>query len=103
MRKSKGKEHKIRLLGPALGRPKKDATINKKQNYIDECDRVEMECKYSLAKCKCGMGMIVIRLKETTCHSLAMSVQLLNLRSIEKLRWAVLLLFARDFKLVFIQ
>ena len=88
------KQHKTRLSGPALGRPKKDAEVDKKQNYIDECERVEVERKFSLAKRKCGMGMIVTRLKETTCHSIAMSVLLLNLRRIEKLRAEILLLFA---------
>ena len=33
----------------------------------NECERVEVERKFSLAKRKCGMGMIVTRLKETTC------------------------------------
>lgn len=97
------KQHNIRLSGPALGRPKKDAEIDKKQNYIDECERVEVERKFSLAKRKCGMGMIVTRLKETTCHSIAMSVLLLNLRRIEKLRAEIFLLFLRSFKLAFIQ
>ena len=76
---------------------------HKKQNYIDECERVEVERKFSLAKRKCGMGMIVTRLKETTCHSIAMSVLLLNLRKIEKMRAEVLLLFLSNDKLVFIQ
>ena len=97
------KQHNIRLSGPALGRPKKDAEIDKKQNYIDECERVEVERKFSLAKRKCGMGMIVTRLKKTTCHSIAMSVLLLNLRRIEKLRTEIFLLFLRSFKLAFIQ
>ena len=97
------KQHNIRLSGAALGRPKKDTEIDKKQNYIDECERVEVERKFSLAKRKCGMGMIVTRLKETTCHSIAMSVLLLNLRKIEKMRAEVLLLFLSNDKLVFIQ
>ena len=97
------KQHKTRLSGPALGRPKKDAEVDKKQNYIDECERVEVERKFSLAKRKCGMGMIVTRLKETTCHSIAMSVLLLNLRRIEKLRAEILLLFARSLKFGFVQ
>ena len=70
----------IKLSGPALGRPKKDEVQDKKQNYRDEAERVEVERKFSLAKRKCGMGLIVTRLKETTCHSLAMSVLLLNLK-----------------------
>ena len=97
------KQHSIRLSGPALGRPKKDAVIDKKQNYIDECERVEVERKFSLAKRKCGMGMIVTRLKETTCHSIAMSVLLLNLRKIEKLRMELLLLFMSKYRLAIIQ
>ena len=97
------KQHRIRLSGPALGRPKKDAEIDKKQNYIDECERVEVERKFSLAKRKCGMGMIVTRLKETTCHCIAMSVLLLNLRRIEKLRAEILWLIIRSLKLGFVQ
>ena len=97
------KQHSIRLSGPALGRPKKDAVIDKKQNYIDECERIEVERKFSLAKRKCGMGMIVTRLKETTCHSIAMSVLLLNLRRIEKLRMELLLLFMSKYRLAIIQ
>lgn len=77
-------ERKIRLSGPALGRPKKDEICDKKQDYIDESERVEVERKFSLAKRKCGIGLIVTRLKETTCHCLAMSVLLLNLRKIGK-------------------
>ena len=97
------KQHNIQLSGPALGRPKKDAEIDRKQNYIDECERVEVERKFSLAKRKCGMGMIVTRLKETTCHSIAMSVLLLNLRKIEKIWATIPLLYNRSFKLLFIQ
>ena len=43
------KEHGIRLSGPALGRPKKDEQPDLKQNYIDECERVEVERRFSLA------------------------------------------------------
>jgi hypothetical protein len=49
------------------------------------------------------MGMIVTRLKETTCHSVAMSVLLLNLRRIEKLRAEILALLFRSLKLGFVQ
>ena len=36
-------ERKIRLSGPALGRPKKDEIRDKKQDYIDEAERVKVE------------------------------------------------------------
>jgi len=74
----------IRLSGPALGRPKKGDIRDKRQDYIDEAERVEVERQFSLAKRKCGMGLIVTRLKDTTCHRLAMSVLLLNLRKLDR-------------------
>lgn len=80
----------IRLSGPALGRPKKDEIRNKKQDYIDEAERIEVERKFSLAKRKCGLGLIVTRLRETTCHRLALSILLLNIRKIAKLIRVVL-------------
>lgn len=42
------KLHHIRLSGPALGRPKKDKICDKKQDYCDECERVEVERRFSL-------------------------------------------------------
>lgn len=77
------KEHGIRLSGPALGRPKKDELVDKKQNYKDECERVEVERRFSLAKRKCGMGLITARLAQTARHSIAMSILVLNLRKIQ--------------------
>lgn len=77
------KEHGIRLSGPALGRPKKGETRNKAQDYKDECERVEVERRFSLAKRKCGMGLVTARLQETAAHVLAMSVLVLNLRKIQ--------------------
>ena len=100
----------IRLSGPALGRPKKDEIRDKRQDYIDDAERVEVERKFSLAKRKCGLGLIVTRLEETTCHCLAMSVLLLNLRKIGKVlcdffsnlfSWMVSFIIFQ--KLVFIQ
>ena len=73
------KQHRIRLSEPALGRP-----------------------KFSLAKRTCGMGLIVTRLKETTYHRIAVSVLLLNLRKIEKLRAEILWLIIRSLRLGFV-
>ena len=89
-------ERKIRLSGPALGRPKKDEIRDKKQDYIDESERVEVERKFSLAKRKCGIGLIVTRLKETTCHCLAMSVLLLNLRKLGKVLFTEILMLVQN-------
>jgi IS5 family transposase len=77
------KLHHIRLSGPALGRPKKDENRDKKRDYQDQCERVEVERRFSLAKRKCGMGLIMTKLEETISHSIAMSVVVLNLRKIQ--------------------
>ena len=77
------REHGIRLSGPALGRPKKGETRDKTQDYRDECERVEVERRFSLAKRKCGMGLVTAKLRETAAHVIAMSVLVLNLRKIQ--------------------
>lgn len=76
------KVHNIRLAGPALGRPKKDEQPDRKQNYMDECERVEVERRFSLAKRKCSLGLVPARLKDTAFHCIAMSVVVLNIRKL---------------------
>ena len=85
------KERGIRLSGPALGRPKKGEVRNKTQDYRDECERVEVERRFSLSKRKCGMGLVTAKLQETAEHVIAMSILLLNLRR----AYSALLLFFR--------
>lgn len=101
------KLHHIRLSGPALGRPKKNDIRDKKQDYLDDCERVEVERRFSLAKRKCGLGLIMTKLEETISHSIAMSVVVLNLRKIQHTLLQVLLnwLLARGVtqKLAFVQ
>ena len=77
------KEHGIRLSGPALGRPRKGEIQDKAQDYLDECEHVEVERRFSLAKRKCGMGLVTAKLQETAAHVIAMSVLVLNLRKIQ--------------------
>ena len=101
------KEHNIRMSGPALGRPKRTTEYDAKQAHTDECERVEVERRFSLAKRKCGMGLVRAKLQETAAHVLAMSVLVLNLRRIQHaflLLVALLLGFEQpQKKLVFIQ
>ena len=85
------KERGIRLSGPALGRPRKDELRDKAQDYLDECERVEVERRFSLAKRNCGMGLVTAKLQETAAHVIAMSVLVLNLR---KIQCALLQIFA---------
>jgi hypothetical protein len=77
------KERGIRLSGPALGRPKKEVKPDKVQEYKDICDRIEVERKFSLAKRKCGLGLLMTKLIETTACEIAMSIVVLNLRKIQ--------------------
>ncbi len=95
------KERGIRLSGPALGRPKKDEVRNKTQDFLDECERVEVERRFSLDKRKCGLGLIVTKLRETIAHSVAMSVLVLNLRKMQRalLRLLALFILLQQFQL----
>ena len=76
------KEKGIRLSGPALGRPKKDAVVDKKQEYQDICERVEVERAFSMTKRKFGMGLIRTYLEETSKTMIALSILALNLHRV---------------------
>ena len=101
------KEHGIHLAGPALGRPKKEELRDKTEDFIDECERVEVERRFSLAKRKCGLGLIMTKLRQTIAHSVAMSILVLNLRKIQRAFLLFLLIFRQMFlqrrKTVFVQ
>lgn len=73
------KGHGIRILGPALGRPRKGLVIDKKQEYIDAVDRIEVERKFSLAKRCYGLGLIRNKLDVTTRSSIALSIIAMNI------------------------
>ena len=77
------REHGIQISGPALGRPKKGETRDEAQDYRDECERVEVERRFSMAKRKCGMGLVTAKLRETAAHVITMSLLVLNLRKIQ--------------------
>lgn len=70
--------HGIRLSGPALGRPKKNAQTDKKTEYKDNADRIAVERAFALAKQKYGLGLITGRLDETTRCSIVLSVIAMN-------------------------
>jgi len=73
--KSKG----IRLSGPTLGRPSKNAIIDKKAEYQDNVDRIEVERVFSLAKHSYGLGLIRTKLENTTLTAIALSIFTMNL------------------------
>ena len=72
------KLHGIRLSVPALGRPKKDPYVDKKTEYIDAVDRIEVERAFSLAKRSFGLGLITTRLENTTRSSIVLSIIAMN-------------------------
>ena len=78
------KEHGIRLSGPKLGRPSANAKVDKKQEYQDNTDRIEVERTFSLSKRCYGMDCITTKLEETQLSSIALSVFVTNLFKIQK-------------------
>ena len=72
------REHGIRLSGPSLGRPKKNAGTDKKVEYKDNAERIAVERVFALAKQKYGLGLITSKLDETTRCSIALSVIAMN-------------------------
>ena len=87
-------EHGIRISGPALGRPKKD-NADRKQEYIDNNDRIEVERTFSLAKRRYGLGLITTKLDTTTRSSIALSIIAMNVNRLTAI------LFAQIWILVF--
>ena len=78
------KERGIRLSGPALGRPKKDAERDRKQEYQDNTDRIEVERQFSVCKGSFGLGLITTRRAETTLSSVLLSIIALNVDKMAK-------------------
>ncbi len=103
------KLHGIRLSDPSLGRPKKDAVIDKKKEYADNADRVEVERSFSLAKRCYGLGKIMTKLDVTTRSSIALSILVMNVARIaaRSLHQFLTVLFSRynqqDFLLLYEQ
>ena len=103
------REHGIRLSGPSLGRPKKNAGTDKKTEYKDNADRIAVERAFALAKQKYGLGLITSRLDETTRCSIALSVIAMNVdricRFLLRLFYDIVFLRYRQhkFMLIFIQ
>jgi hypothetical protein len=91
------KNLKIRVSGPALGRPKKDTKADKKVEYRDNTDRIAVERAFALAKHSYGLGLVVTKRGETTKSSIALSILAMNLDRIlsGSLRQVLILIFSR--------
>jgi hypothetical protein len=87
------KLHCIRLSGPKLGRPSETAKADKKIEYQDNTDRIEVERTFSLSKRCYGLGLIRTKLEETSLTSIALSVFVTNLFKIQaRILFALILL-----------
>lgn len=73
------KAHGIRISGPKLGRPRADETIDKKQEYRDNTDRIEVERRFAVAKHSYGLGLVVTKLESTSRSSIALSILAMNI------------------------
>lgn len=78
------KEHGIRLSGPKLGRPGVNVKVDKKQEYQDNTDRIEVERTFSLSKRCYGMSCITTKLEKTQLTSIALSVFVTNLFKMQR-------------------
>jgi hypothetical protein len=74
------KEHGIRISGPKLGRRKQESyAIDKKIEYQDNTDRIEVERAFSLCKRSYGLGLIRTKRESTTYGAIGLSVFVRNL------------------------
>ena len=75
------KEHGIRLSGPALGRPRKDAQPWKEQRSQrqDTAERNAIEGKFGEGKRKYGLGRIRARLAQTSESVITLQLLVMNL------------------------
>ena len=77
------KERGIRITGPALGRPPKDAKVTKaakRQEYQDMCDRNAIEGKFGTGKTAYGLGRIAARLEGTSRCVIGIALIAMNLQ-----------------------
>lgn len=89
--------HGIRLSGPSLGRPRKNVAADKKTEYVDNADRIEVERTFSLAKRCYGLGIIKTKLDSTTRSSIALSILTMNVARLValSLHQFLIMLFSR--------
>ena len=81
------KEHGIRLSGPRLGRPGKDAERNRELEYKDCCERNIIEGRNGMAKRRYGLDLIMAILPETAMTEAALQVLCMNARI--RLLWRI--------------
>jgi len=79
------KEHGIRLSGKPLGRPKREPDIDKKQERLEQIERIEVERKISLAKGSYGLGLIRTKLRETSESAIGLTILVMNIAHVGRI------------------
>jgi hypothetical protein len=74
------KAHGIRLSGPRLGRPGKDAERDRALEYKDRCERNIVESRNGMAKRRFGLDLIMAVLPGTAMTEAALQVLCMNAR-----------------------
>ncbi len=98
------KKWNIQLSGKPLGRPKRDPDkAQRRREYIDGIDRIEVERKFSHAKGSFGLGLIRTRLKETSESAIALSILALNIARAGRILRALLQKLFLQRNMVFVQ
>ena len=69
----------ISITGPLLGRPKKDAVVDKKEEYEDICKRNCVEGKIGEVKGRYGLDRLFARTKLTTVSQIGVAIIVTNL------------------------
>ena len=81
--------HGIRLSGPPLGRPPKDAEVRQEQKKLarrDEIDRIPIEGKFGQGKRRFGLSRIMAKLSATTMTVIGLNLLVMNLDKIFGMR-----------------
>ena len=85
------KEHGIRLSGPKLGRPAKNAERDRKTEALDHKERIIIEARNGMAKRRFGLDLIMAILPETSMTEAALQVLSMNVRI--RLLWRLAFVF----------
>ena len=88
------KERNVRLSGPKLGRPPKDAALTKEaktQERMDAADRNTVEGVFGTAKRTYGLDPVAARLEETTKTVIGLSILVFNLKKLLVASLAIIL------------
>ena len=73
------KSKNIAMIGPKLGRPRKDVDAKERDSWIKESgERNEVEAKFGVAKRRYGLDLIMCKLQETSETEIMMQFMVMN-------------------------